>query len=314
MRIEYHRTLIADQVRNRAFHEALRRTIVPGESVVADIGAGTGLIGIMAARLGARHVYLYESEAVAEVARRILKDNRIRNAEVIPIHSAEMVDPPRADVVVSETLGNYALEENIVATLADARKRHLKPGGVLIPSHVAQWAGCVIDDRIARELDVWRTLRDALGIDLEHARTMSQHNIYVRTLRGADLLGGTAGAVCWDTVELGRDGRSTRAGEARWSLSAPTVIHGFALWWTASLAADVSLSTAPNAPPTHWEQLYLPLLTPITAAPGDSVAVHVRSKSSYEGGTHLAWTATLTDDRGRQKLRQAMDLDKGWLP
>ena len=53
MRIEYHRTLIADQVRNEAFFAALKAVIVPGKSVVADIGAGTGLLGLMASKLGA---------------------------------------------------------------------------------------------------------------------------------------------------------------------------------------------------------------------------------------------------------------------
>ena len=43
MRIEYHRTLVADRVRNAAFHAALKAVITPGETVVADVGAGTGL-------------------------------------------------------------------------------------------------------------------------------------------------------------------------------------------------------------------------------------------------------------------------------
>ena len=57
MRIEYHRTLIADRVRNDAFKAALSRVIRKGETVVADIGAGTGLLGLMAARqIGRAHV------------------------------------------------------------------------------------------------------------------------------------------------------------------------------------------------------------------------------------------------------------------
>ena len=53
MRIEYHRTLLADRVRNAAFHAALEKVVVPGETTVADIGAGTGFLGFLAARLGA---------------------------------------------------------------------------------------------------------------------------------------------------------------------------------------------------------------------------------------------------------------------
>ena len=56
MRIEYHRTLIADTVRNEAFFAALKRVIEPGKTVVADIGAGSGLLGLMAAKLGANAV------------------------------------------------------------------------------------------------------------------------------------------------------------------------------------------------------------------------------------------------------------------
>ena len=41
MRIEYHRTLIADRVRNAAFEAALRAVIKKGVTTVADIGTGT---------------------------------------------------------------------------------------------------------------------------------------------------------------------------------------------------------------------------------------------------------------------------------
>ncbi|MGE5265924.1 MAG: 50S ribosomal protein L11 methyltransferase, partial [Deltaproteobacteria bacterium] len=66
MRIEYHRTLIADKPRNEALFTALERVVVKGKSIVADIGAGSGILGLMASKLGAREVHLYEaSEEVA---------------------------------------------------------------------------------------------------------------------------------------------------------------------------------------------------------------------------------------------------------
>lgn len=312
MRIEYHRTLIADTVRNEAFYAALKAVIRSGESVVADIGAGTGLLGLMAARLGAKEVFLYEAAEVAGVAAAVLKRNRVRNCHLMPCHSTEMDDPPRVDVVVSETLGNYALEENIVTTLADARKRHLKPGGVVIPSRIRQFVAPVTSDRIARELGVWDEVGH--GIDLSPARTMSLNNIYVRTLMPAELLGGVGGSRLWDDVDLTRDGRSSRKGEGRWTIARAQSIHGFALWWQADLAPGITLSTAPDAPRTHWEQLYCPLLEPLHAAAGDEIAIQLRSRSTEAAGTHIAWTAVHTDAKGRQRARQVLDLDKGWLP
>lgn len=312
MRIEYHRTLIADHVRNTAFAEALAKVIVKGKTVVADIGAGTGLLGLMAAKLGAREVYLYETAEVAAVAEAHLKANGARNCHLIPCHSTEMHDPPQVDVIVSETLGNYALEEDIIETLNDARARFLKPGGLILPASITQFASPVTSQRIADELSVWD--HTGFGIDLSIAKTMSLNNAYVRTLQPDELLGGTANAKVWDTVDLTRPAKANRKGEASWTLDLPATIHGFATWWTAGLASGITLSTAPDAPATHWEQLYFPLASPIEGKSGETVALSLRSKSSIEAGTHLAWTATHLDKAGKRISRQAHDLDKGYLP
>jgi hypothetical protein len=312
MRIEYHRTLVADRVRNQAFHDALARTIKKGETTVADIGAGTGLIGLMAAKLGAREVLLYEAAEVAGVADATIKANRARVCHLMPCHSTEMEGPPRVDLVVSETLGNYALEENIVDTLADAQRRHLKDGGVMIPARIRQYVVPVTSGRIHKELVVWDEV--GFGLDLSAARTMSLNNAYVRSFAADELLANGAGAKMWDEVVLGTDTRASRKGEASWKLDAAATVYGFAYWWEAELADGITLSTAPDAPRTHWEQLYFPLLSPLSLAAGESLLVTLRSRSSEEAGTHLAWTAVHFDADGASKARQAMDLDKGWIP
>lgn len=314
MRIEYHRTLIADRVRNDAFQHALASVIVPGVTILADIGAGTGLLGLMAAKLGAKEVFLYERAEVAGVAAEIIKRNRARNCHLMPCHSREMQDPPRVDVVVSETLGNYALEEDIIETMADARKRHLKPGGTIIPRRISQIVAPVTADRVHRELTVWDPSGAAAGIDLSPARAMSLNNAYVRLIEPGELLDAGRSAQVWDSLDLTTAARASRKGEASWKLHADEEIFGFATWWTAELVPQVVISTAPDAPRTHWEQLYFPLLSPIAARKGDTVVVSLRSRSSEEAGTHLAWTAVHRDGKGNAVARQAMDLDKGWIP
>ncbi|MEQ1716465.1 MAG: 50S ribosomal protein L11 methyltransferase [Hyphomicrobium sp.] len=312
MRIEYHRTLIADTVRNEAFFKALKAVIVPGKTVVADIGAGTGLLGLMASKLGAREVLLFETAEVAGVAAKVLKANKARNCQIIPCHSIEFQDAPRVDVVVSETLGNYALEENIIDTLHDARTRFLGDRGVIIPHRVTQFVAPVISPRIDAELRAWG--RVGHGLDLAIPEVMSLNNAYVRSLKAGELLEGGGAAKVWDVVELGSDKRASRKGEASWALKKAATIYGFACWWTADLVSGVSLSTAPDAPATHWEQLYFPLLRPIAAKSRETVLVTLRSSSSEQTGTHLAWTSVHFDAAGRSLARQALDLDKGFLP
>src|SRR5262245_52223041 len=226
MRIEYHRTLLADAVRNAAFHAALARLIVKGETTVADIGAGTGFLGFLAAKLGARRVDLYEAAGVASVARKLLRQNRLRNCRLFEMHSTEVIDPERVDLIVCETLGNYAFEESIVETLNDARARFLRPRGAIIPAAIGQFVCPVGSARFLAELTVWDSV--GYGLDLGPAKTMSLNNIYVRTFEAGDLLERAAAARMWDRLAFDRHNKTTRAGEGTWTLGERTTVYGLA--------------------------------------------------------------------------------------
>lgn len=312
MRIEYHRTLISDRVRLDAFYAALSRVIRKGETTVTDIGTGTGILAFMAAKLGAKKVYAYELAEIGAVAEKLKTLNKLRNVELIPGRSTEIIDPPRVDVVVTETLGNFALEEFVVETMNDARTRHIKPGGVLIPGAVTQMVAPVTDARLYEDLTVWD--RVGHGLDLTPAREMSLNNVYIRTSDPSELLDGGRTAAAWDHVDFSKANRLARKGTAQWTMTKPTTIYGLAVWWSALLAADVTLTTSPLAAPTHWEQLFFPALEPIRLAVGDTLQIEIRTRSSEEGGTDIAWTLAVQNAKGRETERQALSLARGFLP
>jgi protein arginine N-methyltransferase 1 len=314
LRIEYHRTLIADHVRLAAFRDALKAQIEPGVTTVADIGAGAGVIGVMAARLGARRVYMYECAEISGVAERVLRRNKARACVLFPCRSTEFVDPPRVDLVVSETLGNYALEEDIIDTMRDAKARHLRPGGRLVPREIRQFVAPVVSPRIDRELRAWRDVPAAVGldVDLSPAEALSVNNMYVRSISARELL--EPAGFEWDHIALGDTKKSVRRGEGVWRLKAAATAYGFALWWTADLGAGVILSTAPGAPQTHWEQLYLPLVAPLSLAADERLRILIRSTTSPVAGTRVSWTALREAADGALLAKQAMDLEKGFLP
>jgi hypothetical protein len=312
MRIEYHRSLIADTGRLAAFEQALAKVIRKGETVVADIGTGSGVLAMIAARLGARKVIAYELAEIGALAQRLFKLNKLRNIEIIPARSTEIIEPERADVVVSETLGNYALEEFLVETMNDAAARHLKPGGVLIPGRLEQVVVPVTASRCFDELVAWD--RIGRGLDFGPARRMSLNNAYVRVFPPAELLERGRTAVTWDKLDFKVRNRFARKGTAEWRVEAPVTVFGLAVWWEAELAPGVKLSTSPLAAPTHWEQLYLPALEPIELKAGETLAVQVRSRSSEEGGTDLAWSLRARTAKGRERVSQDLSLEKGFLP
>jgi protein arginine N-methyltransferase 1 len=312
MRIEYHRTLLADRVRNAAFHAALAKVVRKGKSTVADIGTGTGFLGFMAAKLGAARVDMYEEGDISEVARRLLRHNRLSHCRIATVHSTAVIEPDKVDIVVSETLGNYPFEENIIGTLNDARERFLKPGGVIIPHAVEQFVCPVTAERHYRELAVWDEV--GYGLDFAPAKAMSLNNIYVRWLEAGDLLGGGKVAKAWDSLSFAKRNKTTRSGEASWVVDAPVSIYGLALWWRADLVEGVSIGTGPLDPRTHWEQLYLPALEPLHPKAGERLSVRLRSTTSFESGTNVTWSLAVSDARGKERVRQSLDLEKGYLP
>ena len=309
MLIEFHRKMLADSLRSAAFETALRQVIKPGETTVADIGAGTGVLGFIAARLGAREVHLIEHGDVIELAAHMADANRIPGLQFWRAHSGDITDPPQVDVVVAEILGNLALEENALETLADAR-RFLKPGGTLIPARIEQWLAPVVTDNLWRELTSWRDT--PLGLDFRAAEAMSFDNVYVRSIGVTDLLTGDS-ARRWDALDFSSELTGLRRGEARWAITAPAVIHGLALWWRAELTPGVWLETSPMTTPTHWEQVFAPLQEPINVQTGDALIATLESETGGgESGIGLRWVVRQERDGQALAMRQH-DIGRGYL-
>lgn len=312
--IELHRKLLGDAPRNRAFHDALQKVIEPGRSTVVDVGAGTGFLSFLARRLGARQSTLIEYSDALELAEELARRNRIDGLSFLKAHSSEVRRKLAADIVITETLGNYALEENFLETAIDAR-RFLKADGVIIPGRLRQFAAPVSSPRLQRDIDIWPGIGYAL--DLEPARVISLNNMYVRDVQAADLGGDARHAQLWDDLDV-RPSRpappSARRKTLQWSAKALAVerIEGYALWWEAELIDGITLSTSPLAPATHWQQIYLPLLKPLELQAGDTVELTLGSDTRPETGIRVSWR-TRQLRGGKAVNEQALDSLRGQL-
>ncbi len=299
-----HRHILADKVRNAAFAKALKKVIVPGKSVVADIGSGTGFLGFVAAKLGAKHCYLIERNGDAvELSRRLAEENGIVNCTFLRGES-EMIDlPEKVDIIVSETLGNFLYEENMIETLEDA-KRFLKPDGMIIPQSVTSFILPVINPRHHRAVNVWDGIGHGLGFT--EAKKLSLSKMHSGQFSVKDLLP-MKQARQWDSADFLKKNLSIRGAEMEWTLLKTQTIYGFAVWWDAVLAPGIELSTSPLAPRTHWGQVFLPLLEPLTVGKGNTLQLSFTSDSCYRDGVHLSWDSQVMDKKGKVVAEQAMD-------
>ena len=112
---------------------------------------------MFAARAGAARVYAVERTSAAVLARELAAANGV--AEIVQVIHGDIMDvelPERADVIVSEWLGGFGIDEGMLVPVIVARDRWLKPGGVMIPRLVMAWAALVHDRHLAEMVEFLR--------------------------------------------------------------------------------------------------------------------------------------------------------------
>ena len=115
--------MLTDPVRGAAYLAAVRRSVKP-DSVVADIGAGPGVLGIYAATLGARRVFLVEPDSSVNAAYALAAENGVADRiEVIRAPSTAIELPEPADVIVSDLRGVTPFHGHHLEAAADMRRR-----------------------------------------------------------------------------------------------------------------------------------------------------------------------------------------------
>lgn len=129
-----HLEMLDDEARTSGFCRALARLVGP-DDVVIDIGTGTGVLAVAAAKAGARRVYAIESSGIADLAARVFEANGVADrVELVRGRSTHVTLPEKGTVLVTETIGNDPLDETILEIVRDARARLLVEGARIIPS------------------------------------------------------------------------------------------------------------------------------------------------------------------------------------
>ena len=131
-----HITMLNDRVRTDAFIKGIQEIVREGD-IVIDIGTGTGILAIAAARAGAKHVYAIEASGIADAAQEVF--NKTEVAEKITLIrglSTQIELPEKADILISEIIGNDPFGEQILPVFKDAIKRLLKPDARILPREI----------------------------------------------------------------------------------------------------------------------------------------------------------------------------------
>lgn len=271
----WHFRMMNDRARNQAYQAAIAAAVHPGD-VVLDIGTGGGITAMMCARAGAAHVYSCEHDPfLAALGRKIIERNELDDRITVLARSSRDLAvgaglPSPADVLVAEIFDCGLLGESALATLADAAERLLTPGGTLVPSGA----------RIYGQLVESETLHELNHVDRVAGFDVSPFNVVESREYFASYLNWYPHRLLSEPFEIFDFSFGSQSVPAERRLRVPVIhsgrCHAIVMWFLLDLGPDLTLSSGPWDPLTHWRQAVQTLRIPVALSAGDTISLTAR--------------------------------------
>ncbi|MGE3343272.1 MAG: 50S ribosomal protein L11 methyltransferase [Vicinamibacterales bacterium] len=272
VQLENHRVLLQDRNRIAAYERAIDCVIRPGDHVI-DLGAGSGILGWMALRAGAGHVWAVDDSPVSHLLRHAADANGMSDrVTVVPQHSASVQLPARADVVLCDQAGPMGWEGGLLDLLHDARHRLLKPGGRLMPSTLETWVAPAHRPDVHAAITSWQ--QPVAGFDFSFVSTWAAEDLWVVDAGGpGGLVASGQRAARWTLGAATAKDASTI--ELDWILAEPCAVSGFEAWFRCELAPAVSITNGPEESAITRPRRFLPLRTPLLTRADDVLSLRL---------------------------------------
>lgn len=283
----WHLPMMNEWDRNNAYYLGMQSAISPGESVL-EIGTGSGLLSMMAAKLGARSVVTCETVAlIAEAAQKIVERNNYHDR--IKVLSKPSFDiepgkdlPERADILVHEIFSSELIAEHVLPAIEDAKQRLLKTDARILPAVASIMVALVGGDEIGKYLHV----NDSFGFDLQPFNAIAPKKIPIyREDLNAKLLSDDIEAFRFDFMSESSFPREEKTFEV--ISTHEGLCYGVIQWIRLEFDGQVTFENHPSHSKSvsNWQRTVFCFDEPIELKPGRVVtisAAHDRSSPWFD--------------------------------
>ncbi|KAM6945907.1 protein arginine N-methyltransferase 8-B isoform 2-T2 [Aplochiton taeniatus] len=282
-----HEEMLKDEVRTLTYRNAMyHNKHVFKDKVVLDVGSGTGILSMFAAKAGAKHVYGIECSSISEYSERIIKSNHLDSVITIFRGKVEEVELPveKVDIIISEWMGYCLFYESMLNTVIFARDKWLKPGGLMFPDRATLYV-VAIEDRQYKDFKIhwWENV---YGFDMTCIRNVAMKEPLVDTVdpkQEVDIY----------TVKI-EDLSFTSAFCLQ--IQRNDYVHALVTYFNIEFTKchkKTGFSTAPDTPYTHWKQTVFYMEDYLTVRRGEEIVGSIAMKPNENNIRDLDFTFEL---------------------
>ncbi|XP_066592863.1 uncharacterized protein Art3 [Prorops nasuta] len=269
-----HHEMLTDKVRTESYRDALLTNSNKFNGcTMLDVGCGTGILSMFAAKSGCRKVISVDESEVIYHAMDIVRENNL--SDIITLKKGRLedidLDENKVDAIVSEWMGYFLLFEGMLDTIIYARDNYLSPGGQLLPNRCT--ISIVGSGDTRRYIDLVDYWSNVYGFKMTCMKAEVLREPSIEICNPADLITNTAEIQMFDLYTVTTDCVNFCAPfnlivSKTGSLTA--LVGYFDVFF--DLDNPISFSTSPFASPTHWKQTVFSLSEPISISEGEVIS------------------------------------------
>jgi protein arginine N-methyltransferase 1 len=270
--------MITDEIRMDPYVYALKAAIGP-DSVVLDIGTGTGIHALLACKFGARKVYAVEPNEAIHLAQELARANGFADRiEFIQNISTRVILPEKADVIVSDLRGVLPLYEGHITSIIDARQRHLAPGGALIPRRDTLSVSLVEAPSVYDE--IIKPWNYPYGLAMEEAKQLVLNSWVEESTATFSKRNLLMESQIWTVLDyLSIDNPNVEPLNVTQKATRDGTAHGLWMWFDAEITDELCICNGPQSEKTAkvYGCGFFPLLVPVVVNQGDMITLNIRA-------------------------------------
>jgi protein arginine N-methyltransferase 1 len=280
--------MIADESRSAKYVQALREAVT-NDSIVLDIGSGTGFFSLLACQFGAKKVYSIEPNPLIHLAKDFAAQNGYQDKiEFIQEISNNLELPEKADVLISDLRGSMPLASASLISTIDARKRLLKPDGIMIAQKDTLYFAPAQCESIY-EKNITRLLKEFNGINMSSAKRLITNQVLLAKGHQIELVASPQVFIELDYTTLEEISFASTLG---WEVEQKGILHGLLSWFVSELGYGLTVTNGPENPNTVYGTPFLPFDEPVEVEIGDKVEVNI-SANYVHGGYVWNWNTII---------------------